>query len=195
MATTRRLLLGAGALFFAGAGALLAIRQRPRGSAGPARDLGRLPEIRLNDLHGEPRALEEWAGRILLINFWATWCAPCRREMPLLQALQDARDPAGLTVIGIAIDRPEPVARFLAETGVTYPVLVGEQDAMAAAERFGSDFGALPFTVLVAAEGSVLMTYTGELHAPELARIIAIADQVDAGTLAVDEARQLLEAI
>lgn len=194
MGLSRRVLVAAGLATSAGAGILLALRQRgiPAGT-GPA-DLGDLPEIVLNDLAGQPRSLHEWRGRILLVNFWATWCAPCRREMPLLQALQDGRSPERLQVIGIAIDRQDPVQRFIAETGVSYPILIGQQDAMAAAELFGSAFGALPFSVLVAPGGAILALHTGELGLADLEYMIAVADQVAAGSLPLEEGRTLLAA-
>jgi len=141
-----------------------------------------LPELTLNDLKGQPRTLSEWSGRTLLINFWATWCAPCRREMPLLEQFQQSRDPARLQVIGIAIDRLDPVIRFLGETGVTYPNLVGEMDATRAAEQFAPAF-ALPLSVVAAPDGTVLAVHIGEIHASDLEQIAAVADALAAGTL------------
>jgi thiol-disulfide isomerase/thioredoxin len=194
MAVSRRALVAAGLAASAGAGVLLALRQRHNPAGADPAGLGDLPEIVLNDLAGTPRSLHEWRGRTLLINFWATWCAPCRREMPLLQALQDGRSPERLQVIGIAIDRQDPVERFITETGVSYPILIGQQDAMAAAELFGSAFGALPFSVLVTPAGAILALHTGELKLAELEAMIAVADQVAEGILPLAEGRALLAA-
>ena len=141
-----------------------------------------LPTITLKDLEGQPRSLAEWSGRTLLVNFWATWCAPCRKEMPLLQQFQESQDPARVQVIGIAIDRYEAVLRFIGETGVTYPNLVGEMDATRAAEQFAQGF-ALPLSVIVAPDGTVLAVQMGEIRASDLEQIAAVADGLASGTL------------
>jgi thiol-disulfide isomerase/thioredoxin len=150
-----------------------------------------LPELTLNDLNGQPRAVAEWSGRTLLINFWATWCAPCRKEMPLLEQFQQSRDPARMQVIGIAIDSRDPVIRFLGETGVTYPNLVGEMDATRAAEQFAPGF-ALPLSVVAAPDSTVLAVHIGEIHASDLEQIAAVSDALADGTLSTaDAAKQL----
>jgi thiol-disulfide isomerase/thioredoxin len=148
-----------------------------------------LPAFILTGLDGQPRNIREWTGRPLLINFWATWCAPCRREMPLLQTLHE-ESPGGLRVIGIAVDRMPAVASYIAEVGVTYPILVGEEEAMAAAESFGPDFIALPFSVLVAADGAVLWLEAGELDVAELRALARVVADLKAGRLTPEEARE-----
>ena len=154
-----------------------------------------LPDFRLGDLNGDSRSILEWSDKSLLINFWATWCAPCRREMPLLQTLQDERSAENFQVIGVAVDRLPDVTAFIAESGVTYPILVGQQDAMEAAERFGPEFLGLPFSIFVAPGGDVLALHAGELHREDLRAILAIADQVAAGRLDPERARQQLTAL
>jgi thiol-disulfide isomerase/thioredoxin len=151
-----------------------------------------LPEFFLDDLHGQSRSISEWADRPLLINFWATWCAPCLREMPMLQALQQERKDQPLEVIGIAIDRLNAVETFIKETSVTYPILVGQTEAMEAAEKFGPAFVALPFTVFTGPGGDVLYLHSGELHPEQLREILAITDQVTDGLITASEARERL---
>jgi len=151
--------------------------------------VGSLPDFSLSDIDGKQRSITDWSGRPLLINFWATWCAPCLREMPLLQKLQDQRGDK-LQVIGIAVDRMPAVQRFLAEAGVSYPVLVGQQDAMDAAELFGPEFLALPFSIFIGADGSVLGLRPGELDPEELRELVETLDAVSAGELPVAEARR-----
>jgi thiol-disulfide isomerase/thioredoxin len=158
----------------------------------PTEFVNTLPEFSLADLWNEPRSISEWSGQPLIINFWATWCAPCRREMPLLETLHQERRDDALTVIGIAIDRLDAVTAFITESGITYPILSGEQDAMEVAEQFGTAFVALPFTVFTAPDGQVLLLHSGELHAGRLREILAITDRVAAGQLTVAEARRQL---
>ncbi|MEL7449950.1 MAG: TlpA disulfide reductase family protein [Pseudomonadota bacterium] len=126
---------------------------------------GRLrPAMTLNDHTGQPRSLAEWDGDLVLVNFWATWCAPCRREIPMLTALQTEFGDSGFQVVGIAIDEAAPVSEYMKEVGINYPVLVGEQEAIDAAEAYGAAVTALPLTAIVDRAGQVAHVYLGELH-------------------------------
>ena len=121
------------------------------------------PDFTLPDVEGIDRSVEEWSGQALVINFWATWCAPCRREIPMLIKLQEEYQDQDVQVIGIAVDFPEEVKDYAAETPFNYPVLVGEQEAIDVAQQFGVDFIGLPFTVFTAPDGQVVEVHTGEL--------------------------------
>jgi len=154
-----------------------------------------LPDFVLSDLHGVPRPISDWSGRPILINFWATWCAPCRREMPLLQKLHEESGNDGLQVIGIAIDRAPDVSAFTMETGITYPILVGQEDAIEVTDGFGLDFLGLPFTVLVDQDGQILKIQLGELHADDLKLIVAVTAELRAGEIGLNAARRRLQAL
>ena len=146
-------------------------------------------DFSLPDLDDRPRSIMEWSGKSLVINFWATWCPPCRHEMPLLQALQDQRSAGDLQVIGIAMDNLVDVKRFISQTGITYPNLYGEYEASIIAESFAADFIALPFTVFVLPDGEILTFWPGELSADELRLIVAEMDAVVSGKRSADQAR------
>ena len=158
--------------------------------ATPAVDV--LPDFELADLNGGTRNIADWKDRPLLLNFWATWCAPCRREMPMLETLHQERRDDPLTIIGIAIDRVDDVTAFVPESGVSYPILVGQSDAMNLAYLIDPEFTAMPFTVFTAPGGRILTVFTGELHPPQLRAILRISDEVAARRLDVDEARRQL---
>jgi len=110
----------------------------PPTQPGPTLSMSEIrPIFALSDSDGVERSISEWDGSALVVNFWATWCAPCRREIPLLNALQSEYADAGIQVIGVAVDFREDVVAFLQEIAVNYPVLIGEQEAIDAAEAFG----------------------------------------------------------
>lgn len=173
--------------FFAGR-AYWSLRQSPpppplpTAPAAPATAV-EVPDVRLPDLSGTTRSLHEWTSDSLVLNFWATWCAPCRREMPLLEQLHQERGGRGPAVVGVAIDREDPVRRFVAETGVTYPILFGETEAMAAAESFGPEFVGLPLTVIAAPGGRVLKMHMGEIDLDDIRLITSVLDRLKNGEL------------
>ena len=130
-------------------------------SAGSVANVGDpAPDIALDDLDGRRRALAEWRGRPTLVNFWATWCAPCLREMPLLDA-RAKTDPA-LAIVGIALDEPEVVRRFVHELGVSYPVLLDTPGTNDASVALGNRRGVLPYTVLLGPDGTILAQEAGD---------------------------------
>ena len=151
------------------------------------------PSFSLPDIEGTSHDFSEWQGKNRLINFWATWCAPCRREIPLLKTFQDEQSGNGFQVIGIAVDFVADVARYAETAEFNYPILVGEQEAMAVAESSGIEFIGLPFTMFVASDGEYLGAYLGELHASHLQRVVDTMTQLDRGEISKDVAKENFE--
>jgi thiol-disulfide isomerase/thioredoxin len=151
------------------------------------------PAFTLPDIDGTEREFAEWDGKYRLINFWATWCAPCRREIPLLKAFQDEHGESGFQVLGIAVDYPEEVGRYAEEAAFNYPILIGQQDAMAVAESSGIEFIGMPFTMFVAKDGEYVGAYIGELHQSHLDDAVTILTRLDSGEITKDEARGAFE--
>lgn len=148
----------------------------------------------LNDIDGQTRQFSEWQGKGRLVNFWATWCAPCRREIPLLKSTQDAHgQDDNIQVIGIAVDFQEDVEAYAEEAQFNYPILVGQEDAMAAAEDSGVSFLGLPFTMIVAPTGELLNTHVGEIVESHIDLIVDVFRGLEDGRLDLDGARAALD--
>ena len=179
----------------AGYGAYLASRDLQAPAAPPVEPIRpavipeRRPEITLADRDGKPRALSEWDGKALVINFWATWCAPCRREIPMLNSLANEYRGQGVEVIGIAVDFREDVLEYLQKMPIDYTVLIGEQDGMDAARAFGMETIGLPFTAFTDSKGRIATIHVGELHRPQAEAILKLVREVDSGTIDMAAAR------
>jgi thiol-disulfide isomerase/thioredoxin len=130
-----------------------------------------LPEFSLSDLSGKQRNINEWQGKVLVINFWATWCPPCMKEMPEFEAMQKEFGSKGLQFIGIAIDDAEPVKEFITNKNITYPILLGEDQGTKIAHDLGNIVNTVPFTVIVDKNGRVIKTHMGELERDKLLEI------------------------
>ena len=130
------------------------------------------PDFRLGSNTGEIVTPEDFAGKTLLINFWATWCAPCRQEMPMLMELQREYGEQGFQVLGIALDDVQSVRDFVQQYGINYPILVGAADVMATNEAYGNATGVLPYSVLVDRDGVVRWQYTGEVRRDDISGLL-----------------------
>ena len=122
-----------------------------------------LPPFTFNDLEGRPRSSEEWQGKVLIVNFWATWCSPCRREMPLFIETQKQYADRGLQFVAIAIDDPDMVQDFSDVYGINFPVLIGSNDAIKLANIMGNRFDTLPFTAIYDNKGESKYIHAGEV--------------------------------
>jgi thiol-disulfide isomerase/thioredoxin len=141
-----------------------------------------LPEIMLADTNGKPTKLGSFGGRPLMVNFWATWCAPCRREIPLLNKIRMERKAQNAEIVGIAVDFREDVLKFVQKVPLNYPLLIGEEDGLAAAEAFGMGM-AFPFSVFVDSQNRILTVKVGELHEDEANFAFDRLQDIDKGVL------------
>jgi thiol-disulfide isomerase/thioredoxin len=130
------------------------------GRASPA-DTEGLLALRLPDLDNRLQTIADWKGKVVVVNFWATWCGPCRDEIPLFVKLQSQYAARGLQFIGIAIDRPEKVRPFAREFGMNFPILIGGFDTLELGRKIGNKAGVLPFTVVLGRDGRIVATAVG----------------------------------
>lgn len=121
------------------------------------------PDFSHQDINGNVVSTADFDDKVLLLNFWATWCAPCVEEMPMLSELQVEWSSRGLQVIGIALDDPGRAAGFARDMGLTYPVLVGGADVVITGKRYGNDTGMLPFSILIDRRGTIRWVHLGAL--------------------------------
>lgn len=118
---------------------------------------------RLNDSQQQPKAVKELAGQLTLVNFWASWCAPCRKEMPIFESFYRLNKQQGFTIIGVAIDNKETALPMLDSMDITYPILYAERTGMEIMAKSGNEQGFLPYSVLYNAEGVILEAKLGEI--------------------------------
>lgn len=127
------------------------------------------PDFELASNRGEMMSAADFDGKTTLINFWATWCGPCREEMPMLMDLQRQHAEKGLQIVGIALDDAQAVKSFVETYGISYPILVGEADVFNTSADYGNKEGVLPFSVLVDRKGIVRWQYAGKLRRDDIA--------------------------
>ena len=121
------------------------------------------PEFAALDLKGDMRNIKEWDGKLILLNFWATWCPPCKKEIPHFIELQKEYGSQGFQIIGIAIDDEDAVRDYVKEVGMNYPSLVVQDGGVMLAKRYGNGIGALPYSVIINRDGEISYTIKGEL--------------------------------
>ena len=168
----RTLLLTLVAILFAAAGAWFANK---RLATTPAQDqaVASLFGQSLPDPGGKAQSLADLQGKPVLVNFWATWCAPCVKEMPELSDLQTELGPDKIRIIGIGIDTPANILEYSTKNTLSYPLYVAGTAGTSLAYQLGNESGGLPFSILVGADGHVRKSYLGRLKMPELRQDIA----------------------
>ncbi len=164
-----KLILVAAALLSLSAGMLFKYYQIQQTVQQPASPL---LSIRLPDSEGKLRDLSEWQGKILIINFWATWCPPCLKEIPEFIRLQDELRGKGVQFIGIAIEDQASIVSFLQKNPINYPVLIGGDAAISLSQQLGNLVNAVPFTLVVDSQGMIVHRHPGELSRQKLMQIV-----------------------
>ena len=129
-------------------------------------------EASLPDLKGDDQAVSQWLGKVMVVNFWATWCTPCREEIPEFVEAQSKYGDQGLIFVGIAIDQPDKVKMFSQEFGINYPVLIGSFNTWSLLEAAGNRMSALPYTVVLNRSGEIVDTYLGRVNLKKLEKLI-----------------------
>jgi thiol-disulfide isomerase/thioredoxin len=157
--------LGAAALLALGAGIYFSQTQ-------PSETPTALLALALPDVDGKEQRLDQWTGKVIVVNFWATWCEPCREEMPEFVKAQQAFGGKGLQFVGIAIDQPDKIRQFSQDLKLNYPSLVGGYGALELSKTLGNKIMALPFTIIVDREGRVAYTQMGPLKPGKLDSIV-----------------------
>jgi thiol-disulfide isomerase/thioredoxin len=139
---------------------------------GARRDASTLLALSLPDTAGKEQSFGQWKGKLLIVNFWATWCEPCRDEMPQFVETQQRFGANGLQFVGIAIDQADKVQQFATEIHLNYPALIGGYGAIELSKTLGNRLGALPFTVIVDRSGHIVHTQLGRLNESQLQSFI-----------------------
>ena len=135
-------------------------------------DATTLLALSLPNAVGVEQSLGQWPGKVLVVNFWATWCAPCREEMPEFVRAQNEYAARGLQFVGIAVDQADKVEQFSKEFGLNYPSLIGGYGAMELSKTLGNKLAALPFTIVVDRQGRIAHTQLGPLKPEKLRAIV-----------------------
>lgn len=127
-----------------------------------------LEQSRFADLNAKPVTTAAYKGKVTVLNFWATWCGPCREEMPMLNSLRKKLAPKGVEVVGVALDQKEQVEPFVKQLKIGYPILLGNDDTLELMRSLGNKTGGLPYTLVLDRGGKVAATLTGKLDEKKL---------------------------
>ncbi len=166
MSLRGRIVFGVAAALAVAAGIGLAVFDR-----APV-DATELLALTLPDAAGQPQPMSQWRGKVLVVNFWATWCGPCREEMPEFVRAQKEYGGKGLQVVGIAVDNADKVRQFSKELGLNYPALIGGYPAMDLSKGLGNELLALPFTLVVDRRGKVAYTHLGSVKPDQFRGVV-----------------------
>jgi thiol-disulfide isomerase/thioredoxin len=148
-----------------------------------------LPEFSLENRAGQQQSIRSWPGKSMIVNFWATWCGPCRKEIPLLKEIAKTEANAGFQVVGIAVDFRDDVIKYADEIKIDYPILIGEQAGFAAADAFGVHTLGLPFTAFTDNKQRIVMMLMGELTPAKAKIILSTVKRVNKGELTPEAGR------
>jgi thiol-disulfide isomerase/thioredoxin len=162
------------------------------GALPPPKIPERLPQFSLADRAGKATSITSFGDKSLIINFWATWCAPCRSEIPLLETLHAEWAGRDVSVVGIAVDYRDKVLEFADRLKIGYPLLIGEQDALDAAAAFGVESPVFPFTVFTDRRGEVVAVFVGELHRPQAEIILSQVQNLNKDLIQLPAARKTI---
>ncbi|POZ63238.1 TlpA family protein disulfide reductase [Chromobacterium alticapitis] len=127
-----------------------------------------LEQSRFSSLDAKPVAMSAYKGKVTVLNFWATWCGPCREEMPMLNGLRKKLSPKGVEVVGVALDSKEQVEPFVKQLKIGYPILLGNDDTLDLMRGLGNKTGGLPYTLVLDRSGKIAATLTGKLDEKKL---------------------------
>lgn len=133
---------------------------------------GELLNTQLPDLADKPHKLVEWRGKILILNFWATWCPPCLSEIPEFVALQSQYAAKNVQFIGIAIDQKQAVLNYNASAKINYPILIAGDAGINLSKSFGNVIESVPFTVIINPQGQIIHRQLGEINQEKLLQVI-----------------------
>ena len=140
-----------------------------------AEPVAELMRLSLPDVSGKDQSLAQWRDKVLIVNFWATWCEPCREEIPVLLRAQAKHASNGVQIVGISVDSVDKVRQFAIEYRIEYPLVIGSMEVIDLTRRLGNKAGGLPYTVVFDRSGRVVKTHLGGISEIELESAIKLA--------------------